>query len=471
MTSKLKLLPWNPEPYQAYENDDQDRGVSEGVRSRQASRFSIPDLDVLGQWGQYTGNAAGPSRVQIGDGDSDEDEDEDDLYGASPPRHGSLRQPQRQKPRLTVFEPAAFPAIDSEIAMEQSSDTRPVASSSSSESRSPSAAAHETQAERTRMPGQDTAKLNTNTSKDTQARGRSTRPAKGIRFHYVSDLHLELDKDGYESWDFIATAPYLILAGDNGSLHPAHIERYRGFLIRMCQKPIIRSVFWIAGNHEFSHGPDDEPGVEWRVGVEIARRMAKDPAMGGKLKYLDNNRTFVREGGVKVIILGATLWTSIPDGHVWDDKTQNTNRRNVDHAASVRFLKNQVARIRSDERETDSHILIITHHAPSKSGTLDQSLTAPEPDDEVGYRYATDLLNGVRQPRMNGYNHSSVQTRFPQVDNRDVWIHGHTHWISSFGQVRANGVRLLSNQRGYEQERGAFGRERFAFDASKTVEI
>jgi predicted phosphodiesterase len=481
MTTKPRLRPWDPEPYQAYdEYDDPKPGVFEGVRSRRSSTFSILTHDAPGQRGQNTGNAAGPGRVQIGDGD--ENEDEDDLYAALPPRkRGSLPRPHRQKPKAILLEPTAFPKIESESAFEQSVDPlqpRTLAPSLSPSSVSPSSpesrsSSHKRKAARM-SKRRDTGKSQTNTSENPQTRNTrnlSTGSAQGIRFHYVSDLHLELEDGGYDTWDFTATAPYLILAGDIGSLHPAHRERYRRFLIRMCQKPIIQSVFWVAGNHEYSHSPDNTPGVGWRDGVGIARRMATDPVMGGKLIYLENDRTFIRERGVKVVILGATLWTWTPDGHAWDDETQNTNRRNVNHADSVKFLKKQVARIRSQEWERDTHILIITHHAPSKSGTLDPNLTAPEPDDEIGYTYATDLLDGVRQPGTNGYNHGSVKTQFPQLDDRDVWIHGHTHWMSTFGQVRANGVRLLSNQRGYKQERGPYGPDRFPFDASRTVEI
>ena len=69
-----------------------------------------------------------------------------------------------------------------------------------------------------------------------------------MRFQIASDFHIEKkDKDIDISELIKPSAPYLILAGDVGSLYK--YDQLKDFLEKICKLYI--KVFYIPGNHEF----------------------------------------------------------------------------------------------------------------------------------------------------------------------------------------------------------------------------
>ena len=86
----------------------------------------------------------------------------------------------------------------------------------------------------------------------------------------------------------------------------------------------------------------------------------------------------------------------------------------------------------------------MTHHAPTVGGTSDPKFAAGGPVAS-GSAFATELVGGPCWDK----------------ERVRVWMFGHTHWCCDF--VR-EGVRVVSNQRGYRE--GVPG-----FAPDKVVEI
>ena len=91
--------------------------------------------------------------------------------------------------------------------------------------------------------------------------------------------------------------------------------------------------------------------------------------------------------------------------------------------------------------EPHRRVVVMTHHAPTVEGTSDP-------------KYAGGPTNSAFATEMVG----SVVWRAGVVK---VWMFGHTHWCCDFER---EGVRVVSNQRGYKE--GAPG-----FLPDKVVEI
>lgn len=115
----------------------------------------------------------------------------------------------------------------------------------------------------------------------------------------MSDVHLEVGQQ-YSSFEFPATAPFLILAGDIGRL--IDYDAYLKFLSRQTER--YDRVFLVLGNHEFY-------GLDFDTGLSTARELEKESCLGGKLYLLQQGR-FDMEGS-PITILGCTLWSHVPD--------------------------------------------------------------------------------------------------------------------------------------------------------------
>jgi hypothetical protein len=160
-----------------------------------------------------------------------------------------------------------------------------------------------------------------------------------------------------------------------------------------------------------------------------AQRLS-DPTLGTFI-FLDQTRFDLSED---VTVLGCTLWSSIPSasadavsGSLNDFRlVQNwtIENYNIAHAADLNWLTNECATIRA--QEPHRRIVVLTHHAPTRHGTC-----APKyADSLVAPAFATELT-------------THAVWAYPI----SIWAFGHTHFNSD--QMR-NGIRVLSNQRGYE---------------------
>ena len=98
--------------------------------------------------------------------------------------------------------------------------------------------------------------------------------AATVPFQVLSDLHLEVGQQ-YPTFDFPTTAPNLILAGDIGLL--SNYEAYLDFLHNQTER--YDRVFLVLGNHELY-------GLDFATALSTAKKLEKEPRLGGKLSFL-----------------------------------------------------------------------------------------------------------------------------------------------------------------------------------------
>lgn len=243
----------------------------------------------------------------------------------------------------------------------------------------------------------------------------------------LSDLHLEVGQQ-YSSFQIEVKAPYLVLAGDIG-----RFQDYDGFLTflqHQCTR--YTQVLMVMGNHEFY-------GRSRSEGLGVAERLQNEPSLQDRFIILNRQRVDLSED---VTVLGCTLQSYIfPEsrkaviGMVQDfarivDWTVDDH--NEEHAKDVSWLRDQITSIRQSETSSTNQarkkIVVITHHAPCRSG-----VSKPEHENNPwSDAFATDLLLGT--PKDN-----------PLLDC-DWWLFGHTHYSAYF---QVGDVKVFSNQRGY----------------------
>lgn len=155
-----------------------------------------------------------------------------------------------------------------------------------------------------------------------------------------------------------------------------------------------------------------------------------DPTLG-TFVLLDRTRFDLSD---QVTILGCTLWSHIPpsdalvvrqnlrDFQVIKDWTIDTY--NQAHVQDIQWLMDECAEIRASEPQR--RVIVLTHHAPTKIGT-----SSPQYEDSpFNSAFSTEL--------------SSHPVWAAPIT---TWVYGHTHHNSD---KILNGIRILSNQRGYE---------------------
>lgn len=226
--------------------------------------------------------------------------------------------------------------------------------------------------------------------------------------HYVSDLHLELNKSVEVPK---VSADFLILAGDISS----YTERER-ILDYLDGCPSFGKVIYVLGNHEFYGG----------ISYEVLR---KDlwPSWFSKngIELLDNS--CVEYEGIKVA--GTTLWTDFNRGAA----AEFCRRRLADYSKIGGFSISTCYYTHLEaksfiEQNLDSD-LIITHHCPK---FFEHSRY---PADELTYAFcSTDLPESWFELK------------------HTKWIYGHTHDNTQHHE------RIFTNQYGYffEKEQSKF---------------
>ncbi|KAG9203514.1 hypothetical protein G6514_002882 [Epicoccum nigrum] len=163
-------------------------------------------------------------------------------------------------------------------------------------------------------------------------------------FQILSDLHLDHDSQ-YLTFHIPVSAPFLILAGNIGRL--IDYESYLSFLVRRCN--LHEKVFLVLGSLEFH-------GLAWMDGLQLAHKLEKEPATKGRLEVLYETRSEV--SGTNVVLLGATLWSKIPDRDVAsvmkkiaefdeNDGIQgewSVEKHNSEHKRDLKWLKQEIAK-------------------------------------------------------------------------------------------------------------------------------
>jgi len=260
-------------------------------------------------------------------------------------------------------------------------------------------------------------------------------PPPKLPIQIISDLHLELFfprpggigvQPGYSVFDCIPSARTLALLGDIGIV--THGGLYE-FLNRQLYK--YRYILFVMGTHEGYQSTYDNARKELNdFSSRMRAQRLSDPTLG-TFHFLDQTRFDITDD---VTILGCTLWSAIPPessdmvGQGLNDfrKVQHWTIENYSnaHRADLDWLTNECATIKA--QEPHRRIVVLTHHAPTMHGTC-----AP--------KYANSLMTSAFA--------TELTTHPVWAAPISLWAFGRTHFNSD--QVQ-NGIRVVSNQRGYE---------------------
>ncbi|TKA22535.1 hypothetical protein B0A50_08076 [Salinomyces thailandicus] len=192
--------------------------------------------------------------------------------------------------------------------------------------------------------------------------------------------------------------------------------KYRDFLALQCAR--FEKVLLIAGNHDFY-------GSSRQEGLEAAESLEKDPALNGRLVFMNRARFDVPDS--EVTVLGCTL-----QSHIAPHYTKLTNdferikdwrvaHHNEEHQRDVEWLRGSIATVAEQGRQA----VIATHYAPAFAKTTHPT----NENNAVSQCFSSHVLNALESW------HGRQQVTH--------WIFGHTHWNARFRHGR---VLVLSNQ-------------------------
>lgn len=280
----------------------------------------------------------------------------------------------------------------------------------------------------------------------------------------LSDLHLEIDRiEGfdYERFKIEPKAPTLALLGDIGT-----VNNPRLFDFLRVQLAQFETVLYVMGNHEF-YGETIVSRTSATKDASADKVLSQNETID-KMKEFEATITSERSHssvGCFVLlhratfqlspdttVLGCTLWSRLDDD-IADFTWAVTDFKSIRgmtpvlynslHESDRTWLEGEICRLAEDAPH--SKIVILTHHAPTRELASDPKF-AGGPTETA---FATELSEDAALWR-------------PPVG---VWAFGHTHWSCDF--VR-NGIRVLSNQRGYKSGGDNPGK---SFDPHLVVEL
>jgi predicted phosphodiesterase len=251
-----------------------------------------------------------------------------------------------------------------------------------------------------------------------------------MAFQIVSDLHLESPK-AYDVFEIVPKALYLALLGDIGNIVP-HKEEVLAFLTTQLKQ--FQVVLFVPGNHEAY-------GSTWAATYEVMRSFEKSVQSDDSLgEFILLDRGTFRVPGEKVIVLGCSLFSSVPQKdemavsfgvndffqiHDWGVAAHNEA-----HRKDLAWLNDQVRSL----QDSDFQILIFTHWSP----TTDARSSDPKHGNSaIKSGFSTDLSNELC------FLNQNVR----------MWAFGHTHYNCDFvverKEANTGPIRLVANQRGY----------------------
>lgn len=254
------------------------------------------------------------------------------------------------------------------------------------------------------------------------------------KFQIVSDIHIEsLQRPLLEAVK--PTAPYLIIAGDLGRL-----ENWDGYQ-RACRTlcGAFEKVFLIPGNHEYyamNPGPKMTMAeANWRL-----RTLQHGPGTENMV-VLDNVCVTIDKRSIErspVTIYGSTFWSRCPLSEEYKmpnmyceprdangvpipgaDPVNITVRQFNDmHDRAVSEMKDMIAMA----HRTDRKIVIVTHYAPTFTGTLAPRHAARGKTDPKNFMYCSDNDALIAHPAVK------------------VWVYGHTGHNGVCGKLITNQI-------------------------------
>ena len=240
-----------------------------------------------------------------------------------------------------------------------------------------------------------------------------------VSIHILSDLHLEFE----DFHPVVTDVDIVILSGD--------IDIGTRGLSWARQKFPDCEIIYVAGNHEFYRHHYQELLQQFRVESDQYH-----------IHFLEKDELILQ--GIR--FLGCTLWTDYEcsEGLTQEKALLDLECRIADHRLiqvddddgnSVYFSTRHAWQIHRDsvawlrrkllDEQFDGNTVVISHHGPSQ--------------------FCEHKLFGANE--LAGAFYSDLPDLMEQAD---LWIYGHTH---SNLDIKINQCRLLSNQKGYPNER------------------
>ena len=266
-----------------------------------------------------------------------------------------------------------------------------------------------------------------------------------MRYHYLSDLHIDATKNPKRIGEFIPETMdsdtwipeinRLIVAGDISQ----RSSQLKLFLSECSYH--FADVIVVLGNHDY---------IEEGIGADVLlRRFMEDKVTGfPNIHVLTDTNECVEFGDI--IFFGGTMWT-------------NYNKRNtVDMEAAKRYMPELRYLSQIDICEEHDRFLyrLEKFNSDAYGEKVRVCLTHHMPDSSsISPRYFGSAINsafaaGVKPSLINKF---------------DVWIHGHTH--SEFNHQTQGAVTILCNPHGYPRENPKFTPCWFSVENQAYVEV
>lgn len=247
-----------------------------------------------------------------------------------------------------------------------------------------------------------------------------------VLIQVYSDIHLEI-------WNKMPEIPvkadYLILAGDISQLNHPIFYRFLDYCSKKWKK-----TFYIPGNHEYYSYKKNIDELEFEYKYYIGEKYKN-------IFYLNNS---IAELDEDINIYGTTFWTNPPFSSKYEGKIY------VNDYDQIKYFKQglnevvelDIPKVRELSNISFKHLqdylsgekkktIVVTHFPPTRTGTL-----------HVKYLDENRIINSYFAWPDNTLNNF-------KLNNILVWISGHTHMSYDFEK---SGIRLISNQVGYEKE-------------------
>lgn len=248
---------------------------------------------------------------------------------------------------------------------------------------------------------------------------------------FLSDVHADLRKANVY---VKPAAPVLVVAGDVDShADPSYRDRLQALFSNH------KSGAYVPGNHDYWGATAPLPAV-----ADYISRVCAS---------LDSCVTVLRDGNwgydvpnTDTRVLGATLWTHIPDSLAYEApsllndfqyiRTDPSTLLSVDdvvaqHARDKEWISKAIDRAVEDGKR----VVVVTHHAPDLALAI---LNGSKSTNGLGlFYYCDDMRDVIRKPGIS------------------AWIYGHTH-ESRMMRLRGVPFPFLTNAMGYPGEKTGF---------------
>ena len=235
-----------------------------------------------------------------------------------------------------------------------------------------------------------------------------------LSFIYVSDLHLEVDKENPDVCNFIneKVSDIIILAGD---IHKG--TSAINIINHLLSLNYV--VIYVLGNHEFWDNDIDTLINEWR---ELSSNT-------DNLYFLENDTVTIND----VDFIGSCLFTSLGTRDIseqidWFLKQSLKETNDFERIKNIkpdvmRHLFFQSKNYIFDQLDDNRKQIVVTHYAPCELSSLEIYK-----NDPIRTLFFSEMGNDIA------------------YSNIKYWIHGHMHNSSDY---MINQTNILCNPRGY----------------------